>query len=193
MYAFTVFVCLGFPFCIPTCLIHTLVEGQQHLLCVTEPKWDPQLCNIWQVLRYWFQMKKSTTLSCLSCHGNVWNVSCAPGKTNTDKSHHATSNCQLLCFFGVPARNAFIIFTSCCAYLVKKKKKKKIHVCVRVFNSQRGEQNNGKGNGGKVALCRSCQRSSCWKHVGSFVTRWSDRTQLLFFSHTEANRSLGGV
>lgn len=131
MYAFTVLVCLGFPFCIPTCLIHTLVEWQLHLLCVTEHKWDPQLCNIWRVLKYWFQMKKGTTLSCLSCHGNVWNVSCAPGKMNTDKSHHTTSNWQLLCFFGVPARNAFIIFTSCCAYLVKKQKKP----CVSEFST----------------------------------------------------------
>lgn len=111
-----------------------------HLLCVTEHNWDPQLCNMWRLLKYWFQMKKGTTLSCLSCHGNVWNVSCAPEKMNTGKSPHASSNWQLLCFFGVPARNVIIgemmlsLFLPPAVHILWKKTK---NVCVRVFNSQR--------------------------------------------------------
>lgn len=88
-------------------------------LCVTEQKWDSRCVTCERFLKYWFQMKKGTTMSCLSCHGNVWNVSCAPGNMNTNKSHHASSNWQLLCFFWSSCQkchhrgnDAFIIFTS---------------------------------------------------------------------------------
>lgn len=62
-------------FCTPTPFRHALTEW--HLSCVAGDIWEPRLCNIERVLKYCFQMKKRAALS---CHGNVWNVSHAPGK-----------------------------------------------------------------------------------------------------------------
>lgn len=77
---------------------------------------------------------------------------------NTGKSHNATSNWQLLCFFGFAARNAIIGETMLSLFLPPAVLVKKENVCVRVFNSHRGKQKNGKGNDGKVGLRRSCQK-----------------------------------
>lgn len=94
-----VFWCVSvFPFCIPTRLL-TVVDWVTSFLCRRKRKRPPVVQHTKT-----FKMLFSDGIAALSCHGNGWNVSYTPGKMNRDKSHHDTSNWQLLCLFGVPAR-----------------------------------------------------------------------------------------
>lgn len=109
-----------FLFCILTRLKRTCWLSD--VSCVAGNEWDPQLCNIWRVLRYCFQMKSQP------CHVMEMFETChTPLEkwTGIKVTTIPVIGNYLAYLEFLPERevDAFIIFTSCCAYCVK-------HVCV---------------------------------------------------------------
>lgn len=116
--------CVSFSFLYSdTIETHMLTEWR--LSCVMGNEWDPQLCNIWRVLRYCFQMKSQPCQVM-----EMFEMCHTPLEKWTGKK--VTTIPVIGNYFAylefLPERevDAFIIFTPCCAYCVK-------HVCVYVW------------------------------------------------------------